>query len=265
MKRSVRGWMYRLVPLLAGGAIVLILLPAPPPPVGSATPSAPPVPGTNLATVLALDSATPTGSSSNPADGRVTLAREDIAPATSASPAAAANWPQLAPAGATAIAGVAPPDPSTLTSERVGSSALNVRADPSSASSKLFVLAAGEDVKVGETAGGWAHIYRADGQSGWVFSRYLSGGTAAAAPADTSVANNTPRPPAAVDTPPANSDSLRGRFARIGGEMAVRAAPQSRAPMLFMLDAGERVRISQSRGRWLQVVTEDGDSGWIPS
>jgi SH3-like domain-containing protein len=255
--------MYRLVPLLAGGAIVLILLPAPPPPVGSAAPAVL-VPGTNLASALAVDFAAPTDASAHPTDGRVTLARENIAPSSAASLGTSPNWPQLAPVGATAIAGAAAPDPSTLTSEQVGSSALNVRADPSAASAKLFVLAPGEDVKVGETDRGWAHIYRADGQSGWVFSRYLTGGNGVAPPPDTSVATNSPRPPAAA-APTDNSDSLRGRFARIGGDMAVRAAPQSHAPMLFMLDAGERVRISQSRGRWLQVVTENGDSGWIPS
>jgi SH3-like domain-containing protein len=251
--------MYRLVPLLVGGAIVLMLLPAPPPPAGGTT-----APGINLASAAPVEAAAPTAP--KPTDVSVTLAREDIGSATASSAAplgTSPDWPQLAPNGSPAAAGTAAPDPSTLKSDRVGNSAVNVRSDPSAASDKLFVLAPGEDVKVAETDRGWAHIYRADGQSGWVYSRYLAGGEPAAPPPDASVATNTPRPPAAA--PSDNSDSLRGRFARIGADMPVRAAPQNRAPMLFMLDAGERVRISQSRGRWLQVVTEDGDSGWIPS
>jgi len=264
MKRSVRGWMYRLVPLLVGGAVVLMLLPAPPPPAGSSGPSATAA-GINFASAAPAQAAAPSADGPKPTDVSVTLAREDIGPGTSqpqASSGISPAWPQLVPAGSSLATGAANPDPSTLAAGRVGNTAVNVRSGPSASSDKLFVLAAGEDVKVAESDHGWAHVYRTDGESGWVYSRYLAG--SAAPTPDVGVAStSSPRP--TVAAPSDNSDSLRGRFARIGADMPVRAAPQNGAPLLFMLDAGERVRISQSRGRWLQVVTQDGDTGWIPS
>src|SRR6185312_11698965 len=111
MKRSVRGWMYRLVPLLVGGAVVLMLLPAPPP-AGSGAPAAA-GPAINFASTAPAPTATSAGDTPKPTDVSVTLAREDIGSGSSqpqASAGTSPNWPQLVPAGSSLAPGT--PDPS---------------------------------------------------------------------------------------------------------------------------------------------------------
>lgn len=173
---------------------------------------------------------------------------------------------------------------------RVGSSALNVRAGPSSGDQKLFVLRPGEPVRIAEMSGNWARIVRANGDEGWAYGRYLSG-LHGDAVTDTEVAAATPAAatePAATAEPPATtkrterkeraeapanassgpkkrtpSSADEGRYARLGSDVAARAAPSSGAARLFVLPAGQRVKIAEIRGRWAHVVTEGGVSGWV--
>lgn len=154
---------------------------------------------------------------------------------------------------------------------RVGSSALNVRAGPSSSNQKLFVLRPGEPVRIAELDGGWARIVRGDGDEGWAFARYLNGlngDAVAAGPAEStpSAAAATAAPAAAAtakpeQSPPAASGSVR--YARIASDVPARAAPSPGAAQLFVLPAGERVKIAEIRGPWVHVITNSGVSGWV--
>ena len=156
---------------------------------------------------------------------------------------------------------------------RVGASALNVRAGPSSSNQKLFVLRPGEPVRVSEVDGNWARIVRGDGDEGWVFGRYLTGlngDAVATAPteASDSAASEQPRqesPSAAAreseEAP--SADAGTGRYARSASNVPARAAPSPGAAQLFVLPAGERVKIAEVRGPWVRIITDSGVSGWV--
>ena len=57
--------------------------------------------------------------------------------------------------------------------------------------------------------------------------------------------------------------AMRGKFARLGAAVVVRAGPSRTAARLFVLDAGERVAIAEVRGAWIRVVLPSGVSGWV--
>jgi uncharacterized protein YgiM (DUF1202 family) len=56
---------------------------------------------------------------------------------------------------------------------RVSSDGLNMRSAGSKGSPKIGVLKLGEEVEIAETNGNWVRVVRADGEGGWVFSKYL--------------------------------------------------------------------------------------------
>ncbi|HEV7276259.1 MAG TPA: SH3 domain-containing protein [Devosiaceae bacterium] len=153
---------------------------------------------------------------------------------------------------------------------RVGSSALNVRAGPSSSNRKLFVLRPGEPVRIAEMDGNWARIVRGDGDEGWAFGRYLNGlngDAVAAAPAPAAEAapvEDADRAQATAtrqEAPPVERGT--GRYARAASDVPARAAPSPGAAQLFVLPAGERVKIAEIRGPWVHVITDSGVSGWV--
>lgn len=284
MKRSTRIWLFRIVPLLTAGTFgVLLLLPASPPaanlagdPSGAAGPSAAmalaglvaPAPAPTAATSA---SGSPGAESQlaalvslhRPSDGAPTSA---VATSPSVTTLAAPDSPATASAAtATAAAPTAPAAlPAGVADGQVGAVAVNGRSGPSAGSAKLFVLAPGEPVKVGETSGSWVHVYRESGEDGWVFGRYLAGRGDAAAPAAPVAADPAPRVAAVPTKRPAGGD-LTGRVAQVRSPVPVRAAPSSASALLFVLEPGESVRIAGSRGNWMRVVTSDGFSGWVPS
>jgi uncharacterized protein YgiM (DUF1202 family) len=65
---------------------------------------------------------------------------------------------------------VAEPNPNLF---RVTSNGLNMRSADNKGSPKIGVLKLGEEVEITETKGNWARVVRADGEGGWVFSKYL--------------------------------------------------------------------------------------------
>ena len=156
---------------------------------------------------------------------------------------------------------------------RVGASALNVRAGPSSSNQKLFVLRPGEPVRVSEVDGNWARIVRGDGDEGWVFGRYLTGlngDAVATAPTEASDSAASEQPQqespssAARESEEAPSaDAGTGRYARSASNVPARAAPSPGAAPVFVLPAGERVKIAEVRGPWVRIITDSGVSGWV--
>jgi uncharacterized protein YraI len=121
--------------------------------------------------------------------------------------------------------------------------------------------------------GNWARIIRADGDEGWAYARYLSlrnGTPPAEAVTATSQSpaseaeGTTGRAATVTESPeePAPADGT-GRYARMGSDVAARSAPSPGAPQLFVVPAGERVKIAEIRGPWVRIVTNGGVSGWV--
>jgi SH3-like domain-containing protein len=278
MRYSTRVWLYRAAPVAALGLLGLMLIPAPAtrvdgsvsaPAHGAAGPA--PAATTAVATLpqfLKASVVVPASAPATTGESAVPAPQENVPTVTTAvasTPATtvplSANWSDYI-SGTPAPAAAAPAD---STDGHVGAMAVNARSGPSTTNDTRFVLAAGEPVRIGESSGSWVHVYRQDGSDGWVYSRYLAGAAApaAAAPAQR-VANAAPprTRPAASSRPSAGNAALVGRVAAIRSSVPVRAAPGS--AVMFVLAPGERVRVAESRGSWLRVVTEDGYSGWIP-
>ena len=54
-------------------------------------------------------------------------------------------------------------------------------------------------------------------------------------------------------------------MARLTSVVPLLQRPDDFRSTLGVLQPGERVRVLDSDGRWLHIVTEDGASGWIPA
>lgn len=140
----------------------------------------------------------------------------------------------------------------------VGTSALNVRAGPSSSTAKLFVLQPGTKVAAAETEGGWVRIIADDGQEGWVFGRYIG-----SQPPQQRAAAPEQQQTREAAAPPQQETRQQGRTARIAGRVTLRSSPSGLSQRLFVLEPGERVVIAERRGSWARVVADGGISGWV--
>ncbi len=162
---------------------------------------------------------------------------------------------------ATDLEGAPLADP-TLKPDAIGRSAVNLRAGPSSDTATVTVLQPGQAVSTGESDGGWVEVTLPDGTTGWVFSRYLASVEAAAPAAEA----DTPKAKSATTTATIKGDTrggLEGKTARIQSSLNVRTIPSSTARTVFRTEPGERVKIVDTRGNWIRIVTADGSSGWI--
>ena len=230
-----------VLPLAAAGGFAL--LPANPEDANArlAVAQVEPVQPSYLAVPIATVDPLPVRTAEKPAPARPSLT------VTTASLAAPVVAPEFPAAPETAA------EPKELA--HVGSSALNVRAGPSSSTAKLFVLQPGTQVATAESDGSWVRIVTSDGQEGWVFRRYLSTGAAAHEPAVTEA--RAEARDAVTEARP------QQRTARIAGRVPLRAAPSGRSERLFVLEPGERVVIAEQRGRWARVIVDGGISGWV--
>lgn len=141
--------------------------------------------------------------------------------------------------------------------DSIGSSAVNLRAGPSTDTAPVTVLTPGQAVHVGEIQGGWIEVALDDGTSGWVYARYLAS-EEAKRPAPQVASADESRA-----TVSGGSGNLAGRTARIEARLAVRSQPSIISRTLFRTEPGERVRIVDVDGSWLQIETADGSTGWI--
>jgi SH3-like domain-containing protein len=283
MRRSARNSLKFGIPILALGLAGLMLIPAQPGRIGTATIVRGPAklaattritsPITSLSTptpvAARLQAELQTQNGGDPTGSAVKPAVELVSTPGNIAPDTTAASPAMQPADAEAVPAASDmnaADTSSLPSGRIGSIAVNARSGPAVSNDKLFVLSAGESVKVGETSGGWVHVYRQDGTDGWVYGRYLAGApggaTPARAPAQATLAA-APRRPAAQPSrlPPPQTASM----ARLTDVVPLLQRPDDFRSTLGILQPGERVRVLNSDGRWLHVVTEDGASGWIPA
>jgi SH3-like domain-containing protein len=147
-----------------------------------------------------------------------------------------------------------------LRPDSIGSSAVNLRTGPSTASATVAVLQPGQTVHTGPVSDGWVEVTLADGTTGWVYSRYLAS-VAAATPAKPAASTETRSAKATVKGK--GTGDLEGRTARIEAAITARAKPEGSSRGVFRTSPGERVRILDVRGDWLRIRTADGSSGWI--
>lgn len=243
MIKTRRFWIFRVLPLIGVGVIALSVIPADlsaAAKLATATPSA--------ATATGFKSVPHVSPTVAPAldQPRVTKASlvttEDQSGGKFTRPWA--NWRSL-PAVAAPVAPTRTTEAAGLTPARVGQSGVNVRSGPSGTAAKLFALPPGAAIKIGETTNGWVHVY-ASGTDGWIYSTFLSG--------------QSPDAPAAATQSPRTAPTP-GKVVRIAGHVTLRDAPDGLP--VYDLQPGERVKIAESDGKWLRVLTVTGDTGWV--
>ena len=150
-------------------------------------------------------------------------------------------------------AAVVPPNAERLSV----SSAVNMRVGPSTSTSTIQVLPAGEPVAVLGRNRGWVNVALANGQSGWVYERYLSDGSRRAAPDEveqTASIDRERRRERVVD----DDD---GYYVRRTVEL--RDRPSRSGTPLFRIRRGEPVEIAEQRGNWVRIRVDGGISGWV--
>ncbi|WP_437875383.1 SH3 domain-containing protein [Sorangium sp. So ce513] len=106
----------------------------------------------------------------------------------------------------------------------------NFRAGPSTSEPVEFTATRYYPVKVLEREGGWCKIKDFEGDLAWV------------------------------------ADRLLGRISTIVIKVPrgnVRKAPTTAAEVAFQTERGEVFKVVDRKGRWLRVVNEGGDKGWV--
>ncbi len=143
----------------------------------------------------------------------------------------------------------------------VGASPVNVRAGPSSSQTRLFVLAAGDEVVPSARDKGWVKIAASDGREGWVDASYLDNLQLAALPQETQQTAANPEPTASVEPAPAATAQRT-----VGGKgVTVRSGPSNGSSRLFALTSGTKVSVTGNDKGWLKVTDPDGRTGWAYS
>ncbi len=157
-------------------------------------------------------------------------------------------------------------------------SAVNMRAGPSTSTSTIKVLPEGEPVAVLGRNRGWVNVMLPDGQSGWVYERYLSDGSRPVVEQrdEERTASVEPRRERVVDEDEEESrfavrrqaraveddeDDRRGYFVRRTVEL--RDRPSRSGMPLFRIRRGEPVEIAEQRGSWVRIRVDGGISGWV--
>jgi SH3-like domain-containing protein len=146
-------------------------------------------------------------------------------------------------------------------------SAVNMRVGPSTSTSTIMVLPAGKPVAVLGRNKGWINVALPDGQTGWVYQRYLSGGAEAEAEPARRRAE-----PAVEETRTASVERRRERRRVVEDDgyslrrgVALRDRPSRNGAPLFRVEEGESIEIAERRGNWVRIRVDGGVSGWVQS
>jgi SH3-like domain-containing protein len=172
---------------------------------------------------------------------------------------------------------VVPPDARRLTV----SSAVNLRAGPSTSTSTIKVLPEGAKVAVLGENRGWVNVALPDGQSGWVYERYLTDGSRPAAKPKkeqrtANVERRRERAPVVEKEEERRVTLLDLRRERtrtvddddgyvVRRSVALRDRPSRNGQRLFNVRRGEPVEIAEQRGNWVRIRIDGGISGWVQS
>lgn len=182
----------------------------------------------------------------------------DAAPATAADAARQAGSGAVAAAAPEPRAGPAQQEEDTRLIQ-VGGDYLNVRAEASASSRRLFVLDPGERVEAIGRERRWIEIADADGRRGWVYADYMAAPAAAlelAGPASRGAST------LASAAAPAAAGNDASAMIVGGAGVNVRSAPSMSGSKLFALPAGERVTVGDRRRGWLEITDDQGRTGW---
>ena len=239
MARTRHFWIARLLPLIGVGVIALAVIP------GDLTAGAKLLtPAPTSSTVKGFKSVPRVTPAAPPSIATPLVTKVSLTTAVPANNGVAIPWVDWS--SLPARQGSSPAPAPVLTPGRVGYSGVNVRSGPSGTAAKLFVLPAGASIETAETTNGWVHIY-SGGTDGWIYSTYLLGKSASA-----STTTATPRPQRATNL---------GQVVRITAPTSLRDAPGGTP--VYDLQPGERVKIAESDGNWIRVLTVSGDTGWV--
>jgi SH3-like domain-containing protein len=240
-----------IITILAAGGVGLALIPGQPKP--------------EIATIDQAQSAPSRIGAASP-----TLLRtldDELAPPKAVTPVAPVKVAAIAPSPVTTAADLAAPAmPATLVSttplgdDRIGPSAVNMRAGPSTSAEAITVLTPDQPVQIAQTSNGWVQVTLADGTTGWVYGSYLAG---AAPQAPAKIAETTPSRPQPRAVIHGDSSDLEDRMAHIASRLTAYSRPLDSAQSVFTLEPGDEVRIAEVRGDWLRVETDDGMMAWI--
>jgi uncharacterized protein YraI len=149
-------------------------------------------------------------------------------------------------------------------------SAVNMRAGPSTSTSTIMVLPPGEPVAVLGRNKGWINVALPDGQTGWVYQRYLSNG----AGVEAEPARKPKAEPVIRETRTASVERRRERRRLVEDDdygfsvrrgVALRDRPSSNGAALFRVEEGESIEIAERRGNWVRIRVDGGVSGWVQS
>jgi SH3-like domain-containing protein len=172
-------------------------------------------------------------------------------------------------AGTETTLGYAPPAVASEVdtgSVRVGDSAINVRAGPSSSAERLFVLEAGADISVSErSGGGWVLLADDQGREGWADSSNLANVDLTVLPvrAQATATAEAPQEEPAATTMATTAGSETRTVA--GAGVNVRSSPSKDGEKLFALAGGKQVTVTENQHGWLRILDAEGRSGWVYS
>lgn len=140
---------------------------------------------------------------------------------------------------------------------RVGGSPVNVRASPDRDAARLFVLAAGADIRATHAERGWVRVVAEGDRAGWVYGTYLVGVETDALPAaEGQVAAVAP------EAEPAPQAAAASDVRTVRGQgVNVRANPSG--DRLFALAGGTEVRVTGTERGWVRITDPQGRSGWV--
>jgi uncharacterized protein YgiM (DUF1202 family) len=163
----------------------------------------------------------------------------------------------LADAGSPAPATSSQPEPPAV---RVAGTSVNLRAAPSAASARVARLSADDALTASARSDGWIKVTDADGQSGWVDARYLTGVDFNVLPEEAASTLDT----AALEPAGPKAEPASGDTRIVGGKGAnVRSGPGMKNGTVFALRGGAEVTVVDEQRGWLQVTDEQGRKGWI--
>lgn len=142
---------------------------------------------------------------------------------------------------------------------RVTVDALNVRSGPGTTFSRVASVNTGTVLPVMGSQNGWHQVRLSSGQVGWVSSTYVTLST-------TNPANSAPAPspapspsPAPLPAPTVNQQAGTVTLAAL----PLRSGPDVTFNAITTLPINSQVTILQTQGKWHQVRTAAGQTGWV--
>lgn len=106
----------------------------------------------------------------------------------------------------------------------------NIRAEPSTDATVLWQVEKFHPLKVIKKEGAWVQFEDFEGDRGWVHSSLLA--------------------------------DIRSVIIK-NNKCNVRSGPSTDNDIFFTVDKGVPFRVLENEGKWLHIVHEDGDKGWI--